>query len=150
MTTRRRRLAILLLPAILVLGGGVGAVAWLGAGASGDPMVGSGGTGAMSSVTVSIRFGAAAGKPPIEKTVSVPEGASVLDAVRAAGVPVTTTDEADAESCCGTGMVHAIDGVAASAASRSGWMYSVNGAPPPVGPGDMRVGNGDVVVWTYR
>jgi hypothetical protein len=143
-SSRRRRLSVLILPVFLLLAGGVGAVAWLGGG-SGTERTMNG-----VSVTVRVRFGTAAAKAPVEKSVSLPPGSSVLDAVRAAGVRVTTTDEAKGESCCGTGMVHALDGVAADETTRSGWMYSVNGMPPSIGPGEMRVGSGDVVEWTYR
>jgi hypothetical protein len=102
------------------------------------------------SVTVRIGFGGAGGKPPVERAVDVPAGASVLDALRAAGVRVVTTDEAAAESCCGTGMVHSIDGIAADAGARRGWMYSVNGAPPPLGPADVKLAGGETIAWTYR
>ena len=74
----------------------------------------------------------------------------VFDALRAAGVRVTTSEEAGAEACCGTGMVHALDGVASDTATRSGWMYSVNGRAPSVGPAATVVREGDVVEWIYR
>lgn len=151
---RRRRLAFAIFPALLVLAGGAGAVAWLGT-SSGKPeekaesAMAAGDESEALSVRVKVRFGTP-GKPPVDKTVAVASGANVLDALRAAGVRVTTSEEALAESCCGVGMVHALDGVAADAKTRSGWMYAVNGVPPSVGPAATRLAKGDVVEWTYR
>ncbi len=98
---------------------------------------------------VSIRFGTP-GKADVERRVSLADGASVLDALRAAGVAVVSTEEAKGESCCGAGMVHAIDGVASDETRRRGWMYAVNGRPPSVGPGEAVLRDGDVVEWVYR
>jgi len=99
--------------------------------------------------TVRVSFGSAR-KPPVDASVLLAEGANVVDALRAAGVRVTTSEEAGAEACCGVGMVHALDGVASDAATRSGWMYSVNGRAPSVGPAATVVRAGDVIEWTYR
>lgn len=151
--SRRRRLAVVLSPALLVLSGGAAAVAWLGAGSGEKKEIESPMDGAEKSegisVRVRVRFGSH-GKPPVDAAVTVPRGSNVLDAVRAAGVRVTTSEEALAESCCGAGMVHALDGVASDAKTRSGWMYAVNGVPPSVGPAATRLAAGDVVEWTYR
>ncbi len=76
-----------------------------------------------------------------EKAVEVADGATVLDVLKASGIPFESSDGSYGA------YVTSIDGKAAEGSS--GWTYSVNGEEPTVGCGEYKVADGDVVTWEY-
>lgn len=73
-------------------------------------------------------------------TVSLPEGASAYDALRALGVSVGGS----------SGYVSSINGLAEFACGpASGWMYSVNGSFPGQSAGSCKLHAADSVCWVY-
>lgn len=79
-----------------------------------------------------------------QATVSVPEGATVLDALNAAGREVKTQGSGDTEA------VVAIGGLENGAAGAdSHWEYSVNGAVQEMSPAEYALVDGDAVVFNF-
>lgn len=93
-------------------------------------------------VEVSVDFGPA-GKPPLRRTVRVPEGATVLDATRAAAAVKTGL------ACCDPLDVDAIDGVASDPENEGWWLYDYNDHKGPVSAYRLKVAEGDRIAWRY-
>jgi hypothetical protein len=73
-------------------------------------------------------------------TVSLDEGATALDALRATGAVTGVR----------SGYVYTIDGLAEKKTGpTSGWLYAVNGAVPGVGANTYTLYQGDTVQWYY-
>lgn len=94
-------------------------------------------------VTVTVDGSAAGGRSGSVR-VSVPEGASVYDALVATGANISATNTA-----YGT-YVAAINGLAEREhGGSSGWVYAVNGTEPNIACSAYVLSAGDTVVWTY-
>jgi len=96
----------------------------------------------MIEVTVTVDFGPA-GANQIDKTLTVPEKSTVLDAVLMS-VPVVTSAR--------YGMDHFIDeiaGIKNDYASDRGWHFEVNGYRSDVPAERYLVKNGDWIKWLY-
>lgn len=91
-------------------------------------------------VTVTVYFGPQA-QATLEREVSLPARASVMDAVRKAARVETNAQ--------GT-FVESIEGVANSTARREYWLYFVNGEPAHVGATETPLKGGDRVLWFLR
>lgn len=88
--------------------------------------------------------GSAAGGRSGSVQVSVPMGATVYDALLAAGANVSATSTAYGTYVAG------INGLAEREhGGSSGWVYAVNGAEPNVACSAYELSSGDSVVWTY-
>lgn len=88
--------------------------------------------------------GTAAGAEVQTFTISVPEGASVLDALVASSV------DTDIEDSSYGPFVSSIDGIAnGSEGAQSGWTYTVNDEYATVGASEFVLSDGDAVVWTF-
>ena len=88
--------------------------------------------------------GAGHGNVSYAGNVTVDDGASVYDALKATGVSVNARD-----SQYGT-YVAAIGGLAEkSAGGESGWKYSVNGVEPNTACSNYTLKSGDVVKWKF-
>ena len=80
-----------------------------------------------------------------QQTVSVDEGATVLDALEAMGRELKTQGSGDAEA------VVAIGGLENGAAGvDSHWEYSVNGAVQTISPAEYPLNDGDTVTFTTK
>lgn len=85
-----------------------------------------------------------AGGETSEVEVSVPEGATVYDALVLSGVPYN-----DQDSDYGI-YVTAIDGIGENAnGTNGGWVYTVNDEEVTVGCTEYALEAGDVVQWSY-
>ena len=75
-----------------------------------------------------------------DETVSVPEGSSVFDVLKALGLTVG-----------GDGTyVRSINGLSEKACgARSGWIYKVDGDVPKKSCGDYVLAGGEEIVWLY-
>lgn len=95
------------------------------------------------SVSVTIDGTSAEGESTTAE-VSVPEGATVYDALVATGADVNASDSE-------YGMyVMGINGLAAGDhGDMSGWLFTVNGEMAEVGCSQYELADGDAVVWTY-
>ena len=88
--------------------------------------------------------GAGHGNVSYAGNVTVEDGASVYDALKATGVSINARD-----SQYGT-YVAAIGGLAEkSAGGESGWKYSVNGVEPNTACSNYKLKSGDVVKWKF-
>lgn len=77
-----------------------------------------------------------------ETEVSVPEGGTVLDALRGTGLTVETDGS--------PAYVVSVGGLASGdAGDLSGWTYTVNGESVMTGCDELIVNAGDQIVWTY-
>lgn len=73
-------------------------------------------------------------------TVSIPQGATVYDALAATGVSVGGSSS----------YVSSIGGLAEfSCGDASGWLYYVNGYSPGYGPGSYTLSGGESITWVY-
>lgn len=100
---------------------------------------------AYGGITVSITVdGSSAGAGSASATVGLSDGATVYDALLAAGADVNASSTA-------YGMyVSAIGGLAEKEhGSMSGWMYSVNGSTPNVACSSYTLSDGDSIYWWY-
>lgn len=98
-----------------------------------------------SGITVSITVdGSSAGSGSASATVGLSDGATVYDALLAAGADVNASSTA-------YGMyVSSIGGLAEKEhGSMSGWMYSVNGSTPNVACSSYTLSDGDSIYWWY-
>lgn len=77
-----------------------------------------------------------------ETTVTISEGASVLDALRHTGIAVET--DGVPPYVVGVGGLYAGD-----AGDMSGWTYTVNGETLMVGCDEQKIADGDEVLWAY-
>ena len=91
-------------------------------------------------VTVTVYFGPQA-RATLEREVTLPAGASVMDAVRKAARVVTNAEGSFVES---------IEGVANSTERKEYWLYFVNGEPAHVGATETHLQGGDRVLWFLR
>lgn len=95
-------------------------------------------------MTVSVTSSAVGNPVSSSGTFTFNEGATVYDALCALGLSVNAHG-----SSFGT-YVAAIGGLAEKEhGGTSGWMYSVNGAPPDKACSSYVLSNGDRVVWYY-
>lgn len=95
-------------------------------------------------VAVTINSDAADGQVSVATTVELPEGATVYDALAAAGVSVTTKNTSMGLYVVGINGLNEKDYGGAS-----GWTYYVNGGFPLVSAADYVLSNGDTVDWVY-
>ncbi|WP_146007929.1 DUF4430 domain-containing protein, partial [Raoultibacter massiliensis] len=73
-------------------------------------------------------------------SVTVPQGATVYDALAATGVSVGGSSS----------YVSSIGGLAEfSCGANSGWLYYVNGYSPGYGPGSYALSGGESITWVY-
>lgn len=94
------------------------------------------------SVEIAVDFGPL-NKPPVTRTVRVPEGATVLSATRAAA------DVRTAFVCCDPEDVLSINGVACDPENEGWWLYEYNGLKGPVSAHRLKLFDGDRVRWFY-
>lgn len=77
-------------------------------------------------------------------TVSVKQGATVYDALKATGVSINARSTAYGVYVAGiSGITEQTSG------QQAGWVYAVNGVQPNVACSAYRVHDGDTIVWTY-
>ncbi|MEY3162388.1 MAG: hypothetical protein RIT25_2382 [Planctomycetota bacterium] len=84
------------------------------------------------------------GRAPVERSVDVPEGSTVVDATRAA------VEVVQDKVCCSPEDVWAIDGITTDAARGRYWFWLLNGRPGPDMPYRHVLRDGDVVEWRYN
>ncbi len=98
-----------------------------------------------SGITVSVTVDASkVGAGSSSATVSVAQGATVYDALKATGVAMNASNTQYGI------YVSSIGGLAEKEhGSTSGWMYSVNGVTPMTACSNYKLSNGDKVVWYY-
>lgn len=94
-------------------------------------------------VGIRLLFGSR-GRAPLERTVEVPEGSTVVDATRA------VVEVVQERVCCSPEDVWAIDGVATDAKHGRHWFWLLNGRPGPDMPYRHQLRDGDVVEWRYN
>jgi hypothetical protein len=97
----------------------------------------------MIAITVTVDFGPT-DQRPVEKTVTVPEKSTVLDALMAM-VPVITSPKYGMEF-----FVEKIDGISNDFAHDRGWHFEVNGYRSNVPAERYLVKKDDWVKWLYR
>jgi Domain of unknown function (DUF4430) len=97
----------------------------------------------MIAVTVTVDFGPA-DQRPLEKTVTVPEKSTVLEALMIS-VPVRTSPKYGMEH-----FVEEIDGIKNDFVRDRGWHFEVNGYRSNVPAERYLVKKGDWVKWLYR
>jgi plastocyanin len=84
-----------------------------------------------------------ANKKSIKKTVTLPEGSTVLDAL------IKAAPAEQGLVCCNKKDVESIDGVKCDPESESWWLYEINGHKGPVSAFRLILEDGDNVRWFY-
>lgn len=92
-------------------------------------------------IPVKVTSPAAGEQVTFDETITIGEGATVLDALQATGL------ELDAQSSEYGMFVNAIDGLAGE--GMTGWTYTVNGEQVQVSADQTYLEDGDVVEWSY-
>lgn len=100
---------------------------------------------AAAGISVSVAVDGSAANGPVDVyIVAVSEGATVLDALEATSLTVTTEDSAYGP------FVTSIEGIEnGSLGSQSGWTYTVNEEYASASAGELALADGDAVAWTF-
>ena len=96
----------------------------------------------MVPVTVRIDFGPA-GRPPLEKNISVPEGATPKQALG------KICPFESGAACCHPAEVKGIDGVTIDPMQNRWWRLKINGASKKVSPHKSHLKANDIMEWVY-
>ena len=96
----------------------------------------------MVTITVRIDFGPA-GKPIVEKEITIPEGATPKEALSKI-CPIE-----GGAACCHPGEVKGIDGVSIDPMRNRWWRLKINGTAKNASPHKSHLKAGDVMEWIY-